>query len=165
MLRAMTLDDVPAVAAIDRASFSLPWSEGNFRSDLSGNPAAHLIVAERPARDGRGIAGYVGYWLIIDEAHLSTLAVEPASRRQGIGRRLLQQAMRLAARQGAQMMTLEVRLSNEAAQELYRQLGFRTVGRRRRYYRDNLEDALLMTREGLAQELKGKKETDDGRGR
>ena len=153
VVRKMTVDDVPAVAAIDRASFSLPWSEGSFRSDLTANPAAHLIVAERPAGNGRPIAGYAGYWLVIDEAHLSTLAVDPELRRQGIGRELLQVAMRQAARQGAQLMTLEVRVSNEPAKQLYEKLGFRVVGRRRRYYKDNLEDALLMTRDGLDQDL------------
>jgi len=149
----MTLDDIPAVAAIDRASFPLPWSEGSFRSDLTANPAAYLIVAERPTGNGEPIAGYAGYWLVIDEAHLSTLAVDPERRRRGIGQELLEEAMRQAARQGAQLMTLEVRVSNEAAQRLYEKLGFRIVGRRRRYYKDNLEDALLMTRDGLGQDL------------
>ncbi len=149
VLRTMTLDDVAAVAAIDRASFPLPWSEGSFRSDLTANSAANLIVAERPNGKSAAIAGYIGYWLVIDEAHLSTLAVDPGLRRLGIGERLLQEAMRRAVRQGAEMMTLEVRVSNEAARRLYEKHGFQLVGRRKRYYQDNLEDALLMTRDGL----------------
>jgi len=149
VLRGMRLDDVPAVAAIDRESFPLPWSESSFRHDLTANPAAHLIVAEDASGGVRRIAGYAGYWLVVDEAHLSTLAVAPAWRRRGVGEHLLRHAMDLAARQGAGMMTLEVRVSNVAARTLYRKLGFRVVGRRRQYYKDNLEDAILMTREPL----------------
>lgn len=153
ILRTMRLDDVPAVAAIDRASFTLPWSEGSFRSDLTTNSAANLIVAEMADGKGASVAGYIGYWLVIDEAHLSTLAVAPSLRRRGIGERLLEEAMRRAVRQGAEMMTLEVRVSNEAAQRLYEKYGFQLVGRRSRYYKDNLEDALLMTRDGLSREI------------
>jgi ribosomal-protein-alanine N-acetyltransferase len=151
ILRAMSLEDVPAVAAIDRQSFPLPWSENSFRSDLTTNPAAHLLVAEQAAADGRRIAGYAGYWLVIDEAHLSTLAVTPALRRRGIAERILREAMRHAARLGADMMTLEVRVSNDPARRLYEKLGFRVVGRRPHYYKDNLEDAILMTRDRLAE--------------
>ena len=155
VLRTMTIDDVAAVVAIDRASFPLPWSEGSFRSDLTANPAANLIVAERPDGKGAVVAGYIGYWLVIDEAHLSTLAVDPGLRRLGIGERLLQEAMRRAVRQGAELMTLEVRVSNEAARCLYEKHGFRIVGRRNHYYQDNLEDALLMTRDGLSRKIDG----------
>ncbi len=160
ILRAMTLDDVPAVAAIDRALFPLPWSEGSFRSDLTVNSAANLIVAERTDGHAAAIAGYIGYWLVIDEAHLSTLAVVPDLRRRGIGERLLGEAMRRAVRQGAEMMTLEVRVSNDVARRLYEKHGFHLVGRRRHYYRDNLEDALLMTRDDLSREVEG---TEAGR--
>jgi ribosomal-protein-alanine N-acetyltransferase len=145
----MTVDDVPAVAAIDRLSFPLPWSENSFRSDLTGNPAAHLLVAEQTVNGDRRIAGDVGYWLVIDEAHVSTLAVAPEMRQRGIGEKILRQAMQHAARLGAVMMTLEVRVSNTAARRLYEKLGFRVVGRRPHYYKDNLEDAILMTRERL----------------
>jgi ribosomal-protein-alanine N-acetyltransferase len=113
VLRTMTLDDVPAVAAIDRVSFALPWSEGSFRSDLTTNPAANLIVAERPNGKRAAVAGYVGYWLVIDEAHISTMAVDPGLRRRGIGERLLKEARHRAAREGAELMTLEVRVSNK----------------------------------------------------
>jgi ribosomal-protein-alanine N-acetyltransferase len=145
----MTLDDVPSVVAIEKRSFPLPWSENSFRSDLTTNSAAHLLVAEQKNGAGRRIAGYAAYWLVVDEAHLSTLAVDPELRRQGIGERILRDAMLHAARNGADMMTLEVRVSNEAARRLYEKLGFRVVGRRPRYYKDNLEDAILMTSERL----------------
>jgi len=148
----MTVDDVPAVAAIDRQSFPLPWSANSFRSELTTNPAAYLLVAEQTVDGGRRIAGYAGYWLVVDEAHLSTLAVDPGSRRRGLGERILREAMRQAARQGAEMMTLEVRVSNDPARRLYEKYGFRVVGRRPRYYQDNLEDAILMTREHLAED-------------
>lgn len=151
VMRPMTVDDVAAVAAIDRQSFPLPWSENSFRSDLTNNPAAHLFVAEQAVNGGRRIAGYVGFWLIVDEAHVSTLAVAPALRGRGVGERILREAMRQAARLGAEMMTLEVRVSNDPAQRLYEKLGFRVVGRRPRYYTDNFEDAILMTRERLPQ--------------
>lgn len=148
-MRPMTMDDVPPVVAIDRLSFPLPWSEGSFRSDLAKNPAAHLMVAETGEPGSSRIVGYVGFWLVVDEAHLSTLAVHPDWRGQGIGERLLLEAMRVAAGRGAEMMTLEVRASNEAAKSLYAKHGFHLVGRRRRYYKDNMEDALLMTRAHL----------------
>jgi ribosomal-protein-alanine N-acetyltransferase len=157
-LRAMTPDDVAAVAAIDRRSFALPWSEVSFRSDLTANAAAHLIVAEAASAAGRRVVGYAGYWLVIDEAHLSTLAVDPEVRRRGIGERILREAMRHAARAGAAMMTLEVRVSNEPARRLYEKFGFQVVGRRPHYYQDNLEDAILMTRYDLGQAA-----TSDGR--
>jgi len=155
VLRAMAVEDVAAVAAIDRLSFPLPWSENSFRSDLTTNPAAHLLVAEQAVAGVRRVAGYAGYWLVVDEAHLSTLAVDPALRRRGIGERILRESMRQAARQGAEMMTLEVRVSNDAARRLYEKLGFRVVGRRRHYYKGNLEDAILMTRQRLAEAVRG----------
>ena len=162
VLRGMTLDDVPAVAAIDRRSFPLPWSENSFRSDLSSNPAAHLLVAEHAGNGGPRIAGYAGYWLVVDEAHLSTLAVETELRRRGIGERILRAAMEHAARQGAEMMTLEVRVSNEPARRLYEKLGFQVVGRRRHYYKDNLEDAILMTRDRLAEAVRASEKAHAG---
>jgi ribosomal-protein-alanine N-acetyltransferase len=155
----MTLADVPQVAAIDRASFPLPWSEASFRSDLDRNPAARLIVAA----EGERIVGYAGFWLVVDEAHLSTLAVHPEWRRQGLGDRLLREAMRDAAANGAEMMTLEVRPSNRAARRLYEKHGFQEVGRRPRYYKDNLEDAILMTRTRLAGRRTRTLEQVDGR--
>lgn len=140
--RKMKTADLSQVIVIERASFSLPWSEGSFRSDLTSNTAARLLVAEQASR----VIGYVGYWMIVDEAHVSTLAVAPDDRRQGIGRALLRAAWTSAVAEGAREMTLEVRASNHAAQELYRGIGFLEVGRRRRYYQDNQEDAVLMTR-------------------
>jgi ribosomal-protein-alanine N-acetyltransferase len=146
----MTLADLPAVLEIDHLSFVLPWPERSYRFELSENPAAHLMVAEMGQENHRAIVGYVGYWLIVDEAHISTIAVDPGRRGQGLGELLLSHAMDAARNLGADMATLEVRASNEAAINLYRKFGFQVVGRRAAYYRDNEEDALLMTLTGLS---------------
>jgi ribosomal-protein-alanine N-acetyltransferase len=149
-VRAMTVGDLPAVLEIDRLSFALPWPERSFRFELTENEAAHLLVAEVAWAGRVRTAGYLGYWLLVDEMHISTLAVDPQLRGQGIGERLLQAGMEQARRQGAEMATLEVRPSNAEAVSLYRKYGFELVGRRRDYYRDNHEDALLMTLTGLS---------------
>ena len=141
----MTLDDLPAVMEIDRLSFTLPWPERSFRFELTGNDASHLIVAESSVGGEELLAGYLGYWQLVDEMHISTLAVHPEMRGRGIGERLLQAGLEQAWIQGAEMSTLEVRPSNEAAIALYRKYGFELVGRRRAYYQDNNEDALLLT--------------------
>jgi ribosomal-protein-alanine N-acetyltransferase len=140
-IRAMGLDDIPQVMEIDRLSFPLPWSENSFRKELAENEHAYFFVAEAQG----GIVGFAGYWYIVDECHISTLAVHPAQRGQGIGDLLLAAALRHALALGAALATLEVRESNVAAQTLYRKYGFEVAGRRRRYYRNNDEDALLMT--------------------
>lgn len=141
----MTLADLPAVLEIDRLSFALPWPERSYRFELSENPAAHLMVAEMGRVNHRAVVGYVGFWLIVDEAHISTIAVDPGWRSQGIGELMLGHTLVAARNLGADMATLEVRASNEAAINLYRKFGFQVVGRRAAYYRDNEEDALLMT--------------------
>jgi [ribosomal protein S18]-alanine N-acetyltransferase len=145
----MTLDDLPAVMEIDRLSFTLPWPERSFRFELTGNDAAHLLVAVAPWGEEERIVGFLGYWLLVDEMHISTLAVHPELRGRGIGELLLQAGLEHAWIQGAELSTLEVRPSNQAAIALYRKYGFESVGRRRKYYQDNGEDALLMTLTGL----------------
>lgn len=149
-VRSMTVDDLPGVLDIDRLSFALPWPERSFRFELTENDAAHLLVAETAWGGRIRLAGYLGYWLLVDEMHISTLAVHPDVRGQGLGERLLMAGLDQARRQGAEMATLEVRPTNEAAVALYRKHGFQRVGRRRAYYRDNNEDALLMTLSGLS---------------
>lgn len=144
-IRRMTLDDLPAVVALDQMSFSLPWPERSFRFELTDNTASRCWVAEA---DGE-IVGMLVAWLLVDEAHIATLAVHPAHRRRGIARKLLSHALRSMAEEGAVTSFLEVRESNTAAQELYRQFGYEVVGRRKRYYKDTDEDAILMTLNGL----------------
>ncbi len=145
-LRTMRLDDIPRVMAIDSLSFPNPWPESTYRFEISENPSAHLIVLEVEKEDGgRHVVGFAGYWFIIDEAHISTLAVHPDWRGGGLGQLLLRELLREAARRGALSATLEVRLGNHVAQRLYGRHGFAVVGRRLGYYSDNGEDALLMT--------------------
>lgn len=144
-IRRMTLEDIPAIVALDQMSFSLPWPERSFRFELTDNPASRCWVAEA---DGR-IAGMLVAWLLVDEAHIATLATHPNYRRQGIARELLTHALRSMAEEGAVSSLLEVRESNDAAQELYRRFGYEAVGRRKRYYKDTDEDAILMTLNGL----------------
>jgi ribosomal-protein-alanine N-acetyltransferase len=138
----MTLDDLPAVLEIDRQSFPIPWPERSYRFELTQNPAADLFVAEDPDFE---VVGFLGYWLIADEVHISTFAVRPGVRGQGIGEQLLVAGLTTARERGAALATLEVRESNLPAIELYQKLGFESVGLRKGYYRDNGEDAILMS--------------------
>ncbi len=140
-LRSMALADLPAVLDIDRCSFTLPWSENAYRRELQENEHAHYWVAET----GGQVVGYAGWWLMVDEAHLMTIAVHPDQRRRGIAEALLVRIMEEARAHHAIAITLEVRVSNTGAQALYARHGFVPVGRRKRYYRDNHEDALLLT--------------------
>jgi ribosomal-protein-alanine N-acetyltransferase len=139
-IRKMTVADVPAVVDLDQKSFSLPWPERSFRFELTDNPASRCWVAELEGR----IVAMIVVWLIVDEAHVATVATHPEYRRQGIGGRLLAHALRRLIDDGASSSFLEVRESNLAAQEMYRKFGYEVTGRRRRYYRDNDEDAILM---------------------
>ena len=139
-VRKMTVDDIPAVVELDKMSFSLPWPERSFRFELTDNPASRCWVAEV---DGR-IVGMIVVWLLVDEAHVATLATHPNFRRRGIARKLLSYALQHLINEGAQSSFLEVRASNIAAQEMYRKFGYEESSRRRRYYKDNDEDAILM---------------------
>lgn len=154
VIRPMTLDDLPQVLEIDRLSFPIPWQERSYRYELSENPSSTLLVATYEESGQTRLAGYIGFWWIVDEVHISTLAVHPRLRRQGIGSGLLKAALGQAALKGAEFATLEVRASNQAAIDLYRRFGFQVVGRRAKYYRDNDEDALLMTLTGLRERLR-----------
>jgi ribosomal-protein-alanine N-acetyltransferase len=141
----MRLDDLPAIHAIEQASFTSPWPPHAYQSELESNRLAHYLVA----RVGDTVAGYGGMWLMVDEAHITTFAVHPAWRRQKIGERLLVAFLDIAMDRGAHEATLEVRLSNLPARKLYEKYGFRPVGLRPRYYSDDNEDALIMTTESL----------------
>jgi ribosomal-protein-alanine N-acetyltransferase len=141
----MTLEDVPAVHEIDLLSFSLPWPERSFRFEMTENPVTRGWVAEV---DGR-IAAMLVLWFIVDEAHIATIATHPDFRRQGIGEQVLLHALRAVHVEGARRAFLEVRAGNIAAQTMYKKYGFIVDGLRRKYYRDNDEDAILMSLEGL----------------
>ena len=144
-IAAMRLEDLAEVQRIEQASFSTPWPENAYRSELMTNRLASYLVARIDDR----IVAYGGMWLMVDEAHITTFAVHPAWRRQRIGERLLLAFLDLARDRHAREATLEVRLSNLAARRLYEKYGFRPVGLRPRYYSDNNEDALIMTTESF----------------
>lgn len=141
IVRRMTIEDVPAAHEIDVLSFALPWPERSLHYEVAGNPAARCWVAELNGR----LVGMLILWMILDEAHIATLAVHPDFRRQGVAKNLLIEALNSAYNEGAQSALLEVRAGNQAAQKMYEAFGFEVVGRRERYYKDNKEDAILMT--------------------
>ena len=144
-IAAMRVEDIPAVHAVERASFPVPWPAYAFRQELETNRLARYLVA----RVGGDVVAYGGIWMMVDEAHVTTFAVLPEHRREGIGSRLLLALMDLAVELAANVATLEVRISNADARRLYERFGFRPVGVRPRYYSDNGEDALIMTTEEL----------------
>lgn len=149
LIRAMCLDDLGQVLDIDRTSFSMPWPESAYRYELK-NPNSLLWISEINTSDSsKLIVGMIVLWLILDEAHIATLAVHPEFRNQGIARELLSTALSAAIRRGIHIATLEVRAQNLSAQQLYQRFGFEIVGHRLRYYRDNNEDALIMTTRNL----------------
>jgi ribosomal-protein-alanine N-acetyltransferase len=145
-IRPMKSEDLPQVQIIDRLSFSLPWPGSAYEYELFENPLSLLWVAEEQMPYGSShVVGMIVVWLIVDEAHIATIAVLPECRGQGIARCLLVTALQEVIRRGFQIATLEVRSGNIAAQNLYHRFGFGTVGFRPKYYRDNNEDALIMT--------------------
>lgn len=152
-IRLMTLDDMEQVVAIDQASFSLPWPAKSFRFEITDNPASRAWVAES---DGKIISMIVA-WMFVDEVHIATIATHPDFRRQGIASGLLIHTLQSVMSEGAKSSFLEVRAGNTAAQEMYRKLGFEESGRRPRYYKNNDEDAILMT----LSSFQGYKETRD----
>lgn len=150
IIRRMTLADVDQVVAIEAATFAMPWSKESFQQELTRNVAARYLVAELEGK----VIGYAGAWVILDESHITNIAISEAYRGHGYGRKLTEALMQYLSNLGAAYATLEVRRSNERAQNLYKSLGYVGVGWRKRYYEDNREDALLMVCEHmpLAQE-------------
>jgi ribosomal-protein-alanine N-acetyltransferase len=163
LMRPIQLDDIPRVLHIDELSFPTPWSARTYQFEISNRDTSHLVVLETlnhdPAqanglrgmfkrlwgtRSSSQVIGYGGCWLIAGEAHISTIAVHPDYRGQGLGELLLTGMLQRAFNLGGEYSVLEVRVSNLTAQALYRKYEYVYVGRRRGYYRDNSEDALLM---------------------
>jgi [ribosomal protein S18]-alanine N-acetyltransferase len=146
-IRPLSLSDLDQVMDIEPVAFgSHHWSRQSFVNELN-NPGGHYFAAyaEMPRR----LIGYSGFWLIGEEAHITTLAVHPDFRRQYIGERLLIHDISQAEKCGASWMTLEVRVSNESAQLLYYKYGFKSLGIRRNYYQDNNEDAMVLWTENM----------------
>ena len=171
----MSVGDIDEVMLIDRQAFSTPWSHNAYHYEIERNDAAHYMVLrprsadavrrletgwERVRRwlgaptnhDHAPILGYGGLWLMYDEAHISTIAMRPDWRGRGLGELLLVGLVLKSMELNAQVVTLEVRVGNTRAQQLYRKYEFEVVGRRRKYYTDNGEDALLMTTPSLHDE-------------
>ena len=136
----MRLGDIEEVVAIERVSFQTPWSRAAFRYELTENRVARCLVA----RSDDSVVGYLCLWEIGHEIHITNLAVHPSFRRRGIGRRLLAPVLEDGRRRGITLVLLEVRPTNAEARALYESLGFRVIGRRKGYYFDTGEDALVM---------------------
>jgi ribosomal-protein-alanine N-acetyltransferase len=155
----MTLTDLDQVMAIERVAFSAPWSSRAYEYEITQNEYSTMLVVRVERRSGGRLArllhhfgltqrapvlGYAGFWFLVDEIHVSTIAVDPQCRGWGLGELLLIALLDRGAELGARRATLEVRASNLAAQGLYHKYGFETVGVQERYYADNNEDAYIM---------------------
>lgn len=140
MIEAMKLSDLERILEIEQASFSTPWSRQSFLHELLENERAVYLVY----RENERVWGYIGMWVVMDEGHITNLAVHPVFRRRGVGRRLIEALTEESIHRGVRHLTLEVRKSNIPAQELYKGLGFVSMGIRRQYYLDNMEDAIIM---------------------
>ncbi len=140
-IRRMTFLDVDGVYAVECQTFSTPWSRGSFAAEVTDNDLSCYLVLD----DQGTIAGFAGMWIVVDEAHVTNIALLPAYRGKGLGQKLVTALMETARQRYAVSMTLEVRASNEIAQSLYGKLGFLPTGIRRAYYTDNREDAIIMT--------------------
>jgi ribosomal-protein-alanine N-acetyltransferase len=138
--RSMCIEDIDTICAIEQEAFTTPWTAGAFHNELTNNHFAHYIVMEL---DGE-IVGYGGMWMIVDEAHITNIAVRAPYRGRKLGERLLMRLQSAAVFLGAERITLEVRTSNIVAQRLYAKLGFIPAGLRKGYYTDNGEDAIIM---------------------
>lgn len=145
----MATTDIPVVTRIERASFSTVWPSDAFYNELSTNKLAHYFVG----RIGDRVVAYGGIWVILEDSHITTLAVDPACRGKHFGEMMLLHLVDEALERGAAWMTLEVRQSNIVAQRLYRKYGFTTVTMRRGYYSDDNESALVMWAGNLKSEL------------
>jgi ribosomal-protein-alanine N-acetyltransferase len=145
-VRRMQSADLPRVVEIERACFGERWTLASFQNELSNSASSYFVATE-----DNEIVGYAGYWLILEEAHITTIGVDPKHQRRGFGDLLMLDLIEHAAHAGAKWVTLEVRLSNIGAQKMYEKFGFTSLGRRKGYYQDNNEDALIMWTENIEQ--------------
>lgn len=137
----MTIEDVPEIAALEKVCFSAGWSEKSFRDEMSNRLAIYHV-----ARDNGKCIGYAGFWNVSGEGGITNVAVLPEYRRKGVGSKLITEMIKTAETLKLDLLTLEVRKSNTAAQGLYSKFGFEIIGERKRYYSDNGEDAYIMTK-------------------
>jgi ribosomal-protein-alanine N-acetyltransferase len=149
---AATEDDLEALLTLERACYSHPWTERNFMAELSHPERGRVLTLRDPRRSfeaDRGICSYLAFQVVEQEVHILNLAVAPTERRRGLARFMLELVLDLAGRRGASEALLEVRASNEAALRLYRSLGFDQLMRRRDYYRQPREDAIVLRKANL----------------
>jgi len=142
--RPMAYADIPALLPIEALCFGDHWTVQSFQDELDQACSTYIVLE----LDGV-IVGYAGFWLILEEAHVTTVAVHPDQQGQGLGEQLLIGLIDAALERGARWMTLEVRVSNTGAQALYKKYGFESLGRRRGYYQNDGEDALVMWTEHM----------------
>lgn len=139
-IRPATIQDLQAISDLETECFTIPWSRKSLETDLQGNQYAHYLAAVRAGK----VIGYIGLYLIFEDAEITNLAVTSSCRAQGVGTALVRAACSIAAQSGAVQMTLEVRESNYAARSLYRREGFHEISVRKAYYSDNRENAIIM---------------------
>ncbi|SES37791.1 ribosomal protein S18-alanine N-acetyltransferase [Psychrobacillus sp. OK032] len=139
--RKMTLDDIDRILVIEEEAFPVPWTREAFEHEMTTNLYSHYIVAETEAKE---IVGYCGMWIVMDESHITNVAVLERMRGLKIGEGLMREAIRVVLEQDVVLMTLEVRVTNDIAKNLYYKLGFQDGGIRKKYYTDTQEDALVM---------------------
>lgn len=137
----MKLEDLNEVLEIEVLAFATPWSRNSFLYELLENERALYLTAKNEL--GR-VMGYVGMWIVLDEGHITNLAIHPDYRRHGVAHKIMTELLAVSKEKGVRYLTLEVRRSNTPAQELYQKMGFVHMGVRRKYYLDNNEDALIM---------------------
>lgn len=140
MIRPMEESDLPRILEIEQACFDSPWAPQSFVSELRDNEYARYFCLEHEGK----IIGYMGLWFILEEGHITNVAIHPGYQGMGRGEFLMSSVIDLMVKEGMERMTLEVRVSNIPAQKLYERLGFATAGVRKGYYSDNREDALIM---------------------
>lgn len=138
----MAGEHLDELVELEKKAFTVPWSRGMFEEELKNPLATYYVLLI----DGR-LAGYGGMWMVLNEGHITNIAVEPSLRRMGAGRRILEHLLSEGEKRGVDSFTLEVRQSNEAAKKLYLSCGFKMAGIRKNYYSDNGEDAVIMWRE------------------
>ncbi|WP_432409596.1 ribosomal protein S18-alanine N-acetyltransferase [Wukongibacter sp. M2B1] len=142
VVREMTLDDLDDVMEIEKICFTTPWAKESFEKEIRDNHLAKYLVIKYNGK----IVGYGGMWTIIDEGHITNIAIHEDYRNKKLGSFLVESMIEYASNLGIRRMTLEVRESNIAAQSLYSKFGFESYGKRPKYYQDNDEDAIIMWR-------------------
>lgn len=139
-IRSMNKGDTKQLAELDKICFAVPWSEQSFIDETENELANYIVAADKDT-----VIGYIGYWKVIDEGHITNVAVNPEYRRKGIASLMLSKIIKAAYADKLYLLTLEVRKSNTAAQKLYEKFGFVPLGERKNYYHSPTEDAVIMT--------------------